>query len=74
MQKTYRVIDLQTKFVDSESHMVEGNSPERAAEQVLGFPLARSGGKEHLVARVYWQNGPTEAMNMVRLYRRVVTE
>lgn len=70
MQETYRVINLQTAMIDSESRMIEGKSPEHAAEQVLGFPLARSGSKENLVARAYWQNTPVDTMNMVRLYRR----
>jgi len=65
----YRVIDLQTETIDREPKSVKTASPERAAEQVLGLQLVRSGSPRDLRARVYCQH-PGQPVSMVRLYAK----
>ncbi len=62
----FRVIDVRSNVIEAEQKVV-GSSPEDAARQALGIDVFRSGPRQHLVARVYWQgfSGPP---NMVRLY------
>ena len=64
----FRVIDLRTDLIESEQK-IQASSPEEAARMVLGIDVYRSGAKQHLVARVYWQ-GLSGPPNMVRLYSR----
>ena len=66
----YRVIDLQTETIDPEPRTVEAQSPEKAAELVLGLELVRSGSRRDLRARVYFQH-PGRPLTMVRLYTKV---
>lgn len=66
----FRVIDLQGGTIDPEPKIVAAQSPERAAEQALGVSLVRSGARQDLRARVYYQH-PDQPMNMVRLYTKV---
>lgn len=68
MATHYRVIDARGTTIQTEQ-TVTATSPEDAAKQVFGADLARSGRRDNLVARVYWQlpNSPT---NMVRLYTK----
>ena len=65
----YRVIDLQTETIDPEPQTVSASSPEKAAELALGLELVRSGSKQDLRARVYFQN-PDQPVSMVRLYTK----
>ncbi|KKB07368.1 hypothetical protein [Devosia chinhatensis] len=65
----FEVVDLRTDLICA-SEMVEGAaSPEEAARRVLGIDVFRSGKRQDLVARVYWQRRG-EPKNMVRLYSR----
>lgn len=66
----YHVIDLRDDLISPEIVVVEAASPEKAAEQVIGIHLVRSGARKDLKARVYWQN-PGQPKNMVRLYGEV---
>lgn len=67
----YRVVDLRTDTIDPTEHTVaKAKSPEEAALVALGESLVRSGRRQDLRARVYFQN-EGQPMTMVRLYRRV---
>ena len=70
MALSYRVVDLRNGTVDPSEIIIEGaRSPEDAVRQALDLQVVRSGRREDLVARVYWQ--PLgQPMNMVRLYSR----
>jgi hypothetical protein len=64
----YRVVDARGSTIQGE-HEVTATSPEAAAKAALGIDLVRSGRRNDLVARIYWQErgNPT---TMVRLYSR----
>lgn len=64
----YRIIDV---TIDRPEVFVEAKSPEAAALTALGIELVRSGSRQALRARVYWQNNAGDPMNMVRLYGKV---
>lgn len=66
----YRVIDLRDQSIDSQEHFVPAKSPEAAARGLLGIDVVRSGPRQNLVARAYWQY-PDQPVSMVRLYRRI---
>lgn len=66
----FRVVDLRNAATAEYPNLVPAASPEQAARSVLGFDVVRSGPKQNLVARAYWQY-PDQPINMVRLYRRV---
>jgi len=71
MPTHFRVVDLRSgPEAASEQHVPAARSPEEAARLALGEALVRSGRKDDLRARVYFQpeGQPT---TMVRLYRRV---
>jgi len=68
MATNYRVIDARGTVIQAEQ-TVTASSPEDAARQVFGSELARSGKRDNLVARVYWQL-PDAPKNMVRLYTK----
>ena len=70
MPKVFRVVDLSASAIEPVEKVVNANSPEAAAREVLGMDLVRSGAKKDLMARFYWQL-PSTPMNMVRLYRRI---
>ena len=73
MANIYRVVDLRGDLAERPETTIDGvSSPEAAARKALGIDLVRSGSVRDLVARVYWQLGP-DAINMVRLYSRVVS-
>ena len=65
----YRVIDLQTEVIDPNPPVVKAATPEKAAEIALGVQLTRSGGRNDLRARVYFQT-PGQPVSMVRLYTK----
>ncbi|WP_108459205.1 hypothetical protein [Devosia naphthalenivorans] len=70
MAITYRVIDVRETLIDPLDILIEGvRSPEEAARQALGIDVVRSGAKQNLVARVYWQS-VGQPVNMVRLYKK----
>lgn len=69
----YQVIDLRGGTIEPEPKIVLASSPEKAAEEVLGIHLVRSGARKYLKARVYWQN-PGQPKNMVRLYSEVAEQ
>lgn len=66
----FRVIDLQTEIICPDLKIVVARSPEHAALVALGLQLVRSGSKNNLRARVYYQH-PGHPVNMVRLYSKV---
>lgn len=66
---SFRVVNLTTGMIEAEKVIEGAASPEAAAHQVLGFEVARSGARDDLVARVYWQS-LGQPVNMVRLYRK----
>lgn len=70
MTMEYRIIDLQTEAIDPEPKTVKATSPEKAAAEVLGLELVRSGTKRDLRCRVYYQH-PGQPVTMVRLYSKV---
>ncbi len=65
----FKVIDLQPDRIDLEPKTVEATTAEDAAHIALGVDLVRSGPKQNLRARVYFQH-PGQPMTMVRLYSR----
>lgn len=70
---SFQVIDLRSELVGA-SESIEGvSSPEEAAKRILGIEVFRSGRRQDLVARVYWQR-TGEAKCMVRLYSKPVHE
>lgn len=69
----YRVIDLRDSTIDSQEQVIPAKSPEAAATDLLGIEVVRSGPRQNLVARAYWQY-PDQPLSMVRLYRRVDDE
>jgi hypothetical protein len=71
MPLSYRVIDLASPAPEPPEHLVSANSPEDAAEKVLGIRLFRSGSKQDLRARVYFQR-PGMPISMVRLYSKAI--
>lgn len=68
----YRVVDLApADGVDAE-HMVTGvTTPEEAGRQALGLELYRSGRKDTLRAKVYFEVRGG-AISMVRLYTQAI--
>lgn len=69
MPVSYRVVDVRTNIIDAVDILIEGvNTPEEAAQRVLGQRVVRSGARKDLVARVYWQK-VGQPVNMVRLYK-----
>jgi len=70
MTTEYRVVDLRDAHSKTE-HTVTGKSPEKAATEVLGLELVRSGSPRDLAAKVYWQRVADEPINVVRLYKKV---
>lgn len=72
MSNHYRVVDPYAAD-DIDGHIVTAPSPEKAAAEVCGMELVRSGAKADLVAKVYWQVGSGGLTNMVRLYQKANT-
>lgn len=70
MTTEYRVVDLRDAQNTTEKK-VTGKSPEKAAKEVLGLELVRSGAPKDLAAKVYWQRVADEPINVVRLYKKV---
>jgi len=69
MALLFEVVDLRTDIIYASETVAGAASPEEAARKVLGMDVFRSGRRQDLVARVYWQR-PGEAKSMVRLYSR----
>ena len=65
----YRVIDLSSTAVNPAERVVQSTSPERAVMETLGVEVVRSGSKQDLRARVYFQH-PGQPVSMVRLYAK----
>lgn len=65
----YRVVDLRNPAIDKQEHLIPAKTPEAAARDLLGIEVVRSGPRQNLVARAYWQY-PDQPLSMVRLYRR----
>ena len=72
MSNHYRVVNLDPDRIDIEDQIIAAPSPEKAAAEVLGMELVRSGAKADLMAKVYWQAADGDPTNMVRLYKKVV--
>lgn len=66
----YRIVDLRRNSIDPEPMIIKAHSPEHAANLAFGLDFVRSGSKDKLCARVYFQN-PGQPMSMVRLYAKV---
>jgi hypothetical protein len=67
----FKVVDLNSDAAGRDPQVVEGAiNAEEAARKALGADLVRSGSKQNLRARVYYQK-PGAAMTMVRLYTKV---
>lgn len=66
----FRVIDLKLAPNNPAEFVVQAITPERAAKAALGVDLVRSGAKQNLRARVYFQH-PGQSLSMVRLYTKV---
>jgi hypothetical protein len=65
----YRVVDVRSDEAE-ELIVTKARSPEDAAFQAIGEMLVRSGRRNELRARVYFQESH-QPVTMVRLYRRV---
>jgi hypothetical protein len=70
MPLEYRVIDLSSPTIDPGERIVRSTSPERAVMDALGVQVVRSGSKQDIRARVYFQH-PGQPVSMVRLYSKV---
>jgi len=71
MPTHFRVVDLRSgPEAAPELHIPAAKSPEDAARLALGEGLVRSGHRDDLRARVYFQQ-EGQPTTMVRLYRRV---
>ncbi|MET3925070.1 hypothetical protein [Devosia sp. 2618] len=67
----YRVIDMRAGEGQPVEITIENvRSPEEAVRKALGLDVVRSGNRNDLVARVYWQ-AADQPVTMVRLYRRL---
>ena len=67
----FRVVDLRAGTeAPTEVLIDKARSPEEAARLATGEVLVRSGRRNDLRARVYFQQ-PGQPMTMVRLYQRV---
>mgnify|MGYP000294519986 CR=1 FL=1 len=66
----FRVVDLVSEAGTPRELLVpSARSPEDAARLAIGEILVRSGRREDLRAKVYFQH-PEQPLSMVRLYRR----
>ena len=65
----FEVIDLRSETIETSELVENVSSPEEAARKFLGIDVFRSGRRQNLVARVYWQRAG-EPKNMVRLYAK----
>ena len=71
MTVQFRVIDMRSGPDDAPEILVEkARSPEDAALQAVGEQLVRSGHRNDLRVRVYFQQAG-QPTSMVRLYRKV---
>ena len=67
----FRIVDLRSGNENpSELTIPKAKSPESAALQAIGEELVRSGHRDDLRAKVYFQQDG-QPTTMVRLYRRV---
>jgi hypothetical protein len=71
MATDYRVVDLRQDPAATDGVAIGASSPEAAALRVLGIELVRSGARNELAAKVYWQIDD-HPVNMVRLYHKIV--
>lgn len=69
MGLVFEVVDLRSKTISAATSVENATSPEDAARQALGIDVFRSGKRQDLVARVYWQR-MGQPKNMVRLYAK----
>jgi len=65
----FEVVDVRTDIIEASATIEGASSPEDAARKALGIEVFRSGRRQDLVARVYWQR-MGEPKNMVRLYSK----
>lgn len=71
MNVQYRIVDMRMGPDGSEEILIaKARSPEDAALQAVGEKLVRSGHRNDLRVRVYFQEAG-QPTTMVRLYRRV---
>lgn len=67
----YRIVDMRSGSEGIQELIIDkARSPEHAAFQAIGEMLVRSGRRDDLRARVYFQE-VGQPTTMVRLYRRV---
>ena len=66
----FRVVEVVTEAgLERELVVPQARSPEAAARLAIGETLVRSGRRQDLRAKVYFQH-PDQPISMVRLYRR----
>lgn len=71
MATRFRIVDLRSGLEDPpEIWIASAGSPEQAARLATGESLVRSGRRDDLRVRVYFQH-EGQPTSMVRLYRRV---
>jgi hypothetical protein len=70
MAYKFEVVDLRDTLIVPTTVVEEATSPEDAARIALGIDVTRSGAREDLVARVYWQARLSGPRNMVRLFAK----
>jgi len=71
MSYKYRIVDMRLGADEAKEILVaKARSPEDAALQAVGEKLVRSGHRNDLRVRVYFQDAG-QPTTMVRLYRRV---
>lgn len=71
MPTNFRIVDLRLgPEAPKELNIAQARTPEEAALLATGEELVRSGHRDDLRVRVYFQHAG-QPMSMVRLYRRV---
>lgn len=69
---SFRVVDCRSDIIDPQEKIIDGaSSPEDAALKAIGEVLVRSGRRQDLRVRVYFQH-PGQVMSMVRLYSKAI--
>lgn len=69
---SYRVVDCRSDVIDPKEVIIDNaGSPEDAALKAVGEVLVRSGRRQDLRVRVYFQH-PGQVMSMVRLYSKAI--
>lgn len=71
MPTSFRIVDLRLSAEEPKELVIsQARTPEEAALLATGEKLVRSGHRDDLCVRVYFQNDG-QPLSMVRLYRRI---